>query len=102
MTVRLSRSVQRVRSALQGDSRTQDAAVDVVNEGGTLTLTGTVATEDIRQVAEEIAQQQEGVIQVINELEVEKSDRQGEESTVVPLAHEANHSLMGARPEVLN
>lgn len=102
MTVRLSRSVQRVRSALQGDSRTQDAAVDVVNEGGTLTLTGTVATEDIRQVAEEIAQQQEGVIQVINELEVEKSDRQGEESTVVPLAHGANHSLMSARPEVLN
>jgi hypothetical protein len=35
-------------------------------------------------------------------LEVEKSGRQGEELTVVPLAHGANHSLMGARPEVLN
>jgi hypothetical protein len=102
MNARLSRSVQRVRSALQGDSRTQDAAVDVVNEGGTLTLTGTVATKDIRQVAEEIAQQQEGVIQVINELRIDSGGKESEKPVVATPAPDVHQPFMGTRPEVLN
>ena len=101
MTIRHSKLVQRVITALQNDPRSGSAAIDVVDENGTITLTGTVVGNNVRQAAEDVAQRQEGVIQVINELEVEKSDRQGEESTVVPLAHGANHSLLGARPEVL-
>lgn len=102
MTVRHSKLVQRVITALQNDPRSGGAAIDVVDENGTITLTGTVAADNVRQAAEDAAQRQEGVIQVINELEVEESGREGEESTFVLPAHGANHSLMGARPEVLN
>ncbi len=102
MTVRHSGLVQRVGSALQEEPVTRDAAVDVVDENGTITLTGLVASDDALQAAKEVAQQQEGVIQVINELRVEEGDQKGEKPAVVPLARGANLSFMGARPEILN
>ena len=102
MSAKLSILVQRVRAALQNDSRTHDAAVDVVEEGGSITLTGTVATENGRQAAGEIARKQEGVIQVINELQIETHGPEDEGSMVAQPAQQAHPPLMSPRPEVLN
>jgi hypothetical protein len=102
MAVGHSELAQQVRAVLQEDSRTRDAAVDVVDEGGTVTLTGTVDTDDTRQVVEEIIEQQEGVIQVINELRIESDNREREKPVVAPPAHDIHRPFMGTRPEVLN
>jgi len=85
----------RVSIALKNDPRTRDAAIDVVDEGGTVTLTGTVTSEGIRQAAEEITQQQEGVVQVINELQVDEDDQEGETIVSAPPAHEVHRTFVG-------
>ena len=51
MTIRHSELAQRVSAALQEDPRTCDAAFDVVGESGIITLTGSVASDDIHQAA---------------------------------------------------
>jgi hypothetical protein len=80
---------------LQDDPRTRDAAIDVGEEGSTVTLTGTVTSEEVRRAAEEIAQQQEGVLQVINELQVEAEDQEGETIVSAPPAHEVHRTFVG-------
>ena len=85
----------RVSIALKNDPRTRDAAVDVVDEGGTVTLTGTVASEEVRRAAEEITQQREGVVQVINELQVDEDDQEGETIVSAPPAHEVHRTFVG-------
>jgi osmotically-inducible protein OsmY len=62
---------QGIANALLEDPRTGDAIIDVANDRGIVTLTGTVASEEIRQAAEEIARDNRGVITVVNELKVE-------------------------------
>ncbi len=62
--------VDRVTDALMNDPRTENANFEVANDRGILTLQGTVGKEVIRQAAEEIARQQEGVLTVINEIKV--------------------------------
>ncbi|HEX6304474.1 MAG TPA: BON domain-containing protein [Anaerolineales bacterium] len=62
---------QAVENALLEDPRTTEAILDVANNRGVITLTGTVDSEEIRQAAEEIARQQQGVLTVVNELKVE-------------------------------
>lgn len=62
---------QAVENALLEDPRTTEAILDVANNRGVVTLTGTVDSEEIRQAAEEIARQQQGVLTVVNELKVE-------------------------------
>jgi osmotically-inducible protein OsmY len=44
--------------------------IEVANDRGVVTLKDTVNKEQIRQAAEEIASEQEGVINVINEIKV--------------------------------
>lgn len=61
---------QRVANALLEDPRTEEAIIEVANDRGVITLTGTVQSEEIRRAAEEIARDQ-GVISVVNELKVE-------------------------------
>ncbi len=67
---KLMEVVDRVTDALMNDPRTKNAMFDVANDRGILTLQGTVDKEEIRQAAEEIARQQEGVLTVINEIKV--------------------------------
>ena len=62
---------QAVENALLEDPRTTEAILDVANNQGIITLTGAVDSEEIRQAAEEIARQQQGVLTVVNELKVE-------------------------------
>lgn len=62
-----------VMEALQNDPRTKDEVIDVVNERGIVTLTGTVDSAETRREAEEITRQQPGVISVINELKTNQT-----------------------------
>lgn len=59
-----------IMQALQEDDRTRGSIIEVATTGGVVTLSGDVKTEAIRMAAEEIARQQPGVVQVINELRV--------------------------------
>ncbi|HLF89460.1 MAG TPA: BON domain-containing protein [Anaerolineales bacterium] len=68
--VKYSSVSERVIQALQDDPRTREGIMDVVNEQGLITLTGTVSSQEMRQAADEIARRQEGVITVINDLKV--------------------------------
>ena len=63
----LTRSVTKV---LVQDERTKDAAIEVINQNGILTLKGVVKDDKTRKAAENIAMQQPGVISVINELKI--------------------------------
>ncbi len=63
-------TVDRVMDALYSDPRTSEAMIDVSNDRGIVTLKGTVDSEEIRQAAEHIARQQEGVTIVINAIKV--------------------------------
>jgi osmotically-inducible protein OsmY len=68
----LSSSVkERVTEALVNDSHTADAPIEVIDNQGVVTLDGVVASHEVREAAEQVARQQEGVINVINDLEVE-------------------------------
>ena len=62
---------QAVGNALLEDPRTQDAIIDVASDRGIITLTGTVDSQEVREIAEEIARDNQGVITVVNELKVE-------------------------------
>ncbi len=66
--------VARVIAALEADPRTRLAVIEVTSDHGVVTLSGEVSSAEVRRAAEEIARQQEGVISVINALEV-KPDR---------------------------
>ena len=93
MTIRHSELAQQVSAALQDDPRTQDAAIDVVDESGIITLTGTLTSDDVSQAAEEITRQQEGVLEVVNELQVEA--KEGEIPVISPPAHEIHGVVVG-------
>jgi osmotically-inducible protein OsmY len=87
MTVRHPKLVQRVATSLQDNPNTRDADINVVNENGTVTLAGTAPSNDVRQAAEKIAQKQEGVIHVINELRIEADRQEGEKLVMAPPAY---------------
>ena len=102
MSIRHSKLAQRVSAALQDDPRTRDAAIDVVDENGVVTLTGSVASDDVHQGAEEITRQQEGVVQVINELEIEAEDPDGKIAVVAPPGRDKLGAVVGTQLESLS
>jgi osmotically-inducible protein OsmY len=67
----LRESVQR---ALANDPRTQDTVIEVLNKNGVITLSGSVAHSETSEVAESIVHDIDGVVSVVNEIQVEKSD----------------------------
>jgi osmotically-inducible protein OsmY len=66
----MTSATDQVVQALQDDPRMKGAAIDVSSERGIVTLTGTVSSEAVRQMAEKIARDQPGVVTVINEIKV--------------------------------
>lgn len=60
----------RVREALADDPRTNHAIIEVTSSQGIVTLSGTVNSVQVSDVAEEIARQTPGVVSVVNELKV--------------------------------
>ena len=65
---------QEVEAALKNDSRTEDAVIDVIDDGGVVTLQGRVESEEVRTAAAAIAEAQKGVVEVINDLSVIEED----------------------------
>jgi osmotically-inducible protein OsmY len=74
MSVIKSDVAKRVDTALAEDERTAEFEIDVVDEQGVVTLTGSVASTEAKSAAEDITEAQAGVIEVINNLEVEETD----------------------------
>jgi osmotically-inducible protein OsmY len=72
--------VTRVQSALLKDACTGKFGIEVIEHDGVITLTGAVDSEEAREAAEEIAAQQEDVLEVINDLEVKR----GAASIIIP------------------
>jgi len=85
----------RVIAALAADPRTDLAVIDVAVEGSVVILVGNVDSEDVKRAAEQIAEKQEGVTEVINHLEV-KPDRDSEELMLRPYVVAAG--LFQSRP----
>ena len=73
MAIGMSPIAERVTQALADDPQTADYALEVIDENGLVTLRGTVESEEDLTRAEEIASAQSGVIDVVNELQVEES-----------------------------
>lgn len=59
-----------VEGALMNDPRTRDAIIEVDNNNGIVTLSGVVKSAEIVSAAEEVASQPDGVIKVVNLLQV--------------------------------
>ncbi len=72
--VRQSEVAERVIATLNEDERTQEFAIEVIDNDGLVTLKGTVDAQEVRQAAVEIAQKQEGVIEVVDELKVDETE----------------------------
>jgi len=72
--VEYSDVAKRVRTALADDERTGEFGIDVVDNNGLVTLKGTVNSKETRQIAEQIAHEQKGVIDVINDLQVQSDE----------------------------
>jgi len=76
----------RVVTALRSDPRTDIAGIDVIARGALVTLSGQVDSQEIKDVAQKIAAEQKGVVEVVNELEV-KTDEQSPDLHTTWLAH---------------
>jgi osmotically-inducible protein OsmY len=74
MPILHSELAKRARAALTTDPRTKDATIKVLDQNGVLTLEGTVPSEAACQASEEIVREQQGVIKVINQLQVSPVD----------------------------
>jgi osmotically-inducible protein OsmY len=64
----------RVEAALADDPRTSLAVIDVTSQHGVVTLRGSVDSPEISEAAEEIAEAQSGVVEVVNALEVDPDE----------------------------
>jgi osmotically-inducible protein OsmY len=74
MAVGMSDVAERVTEALANDPQTAQYAIEVIDDNGLITLRGTVESEKDLTRAEEIASAQNGVIDVVNELEVGETE----------------------------
>ncbi len=59
-----------VQHALENDTETREAPIDIVARGGTITLLGQVSAESIRQAAERVVCSISGVGTIDNQIEV--------------------------------
>lgn len=64
----------KVQAALLDNEHTEDAAIEVLNENGIITLSGMVLSKEIAETAESITKEVNGVISVINQLQVKRED----------------------------
>jgi uncharacterized protein YrrD len=61
----------RVATALRVHPVTEGAVIEVINQGGLVTLIGVVPDENTRQTAEKVAAQQDNVVKVVNDLVIQ-------------------------------
>lgn len=60
----------RIQNALVNDPRTKEYGVEVFDNNGVITLTGTVPSVDARDAIEAVVRDVEGVTSVVNEIDV--------------------------------
>jgi osmotically-inducible protein OsmY len=65
---------ERVQKALNEDPRTREAAIEVLNENGIITLSGIVPHPKTSDAAESIVHGIDGVVSVVNEIQA-RNDR---------------------------
>jgi osmotically-inducible protein OsmY len=82
--VRYSKIAKRVRAALADDARTSEFGIEVIDNNGLVTLKGAVDSEETSEVAEQIARRQEGVVSVVNDVEVQAEEQGPVVPPVVP------------------
>lgn len=70
MTAPLGDLATRVNAALADHEETAKYPVEAVNDTGVITLSGKVPSDEVRDKAEEIAEDVEGVVEVVNDLSV--------------------------------
>ncbi len=58
----------RVIEALKSDPRTRGCIFDVAHDRGVVSVRGEVPNAQVREAAEQVAKQQDGVITVVNEI----------------------------------
>jgi osmotically-inducible protein OsmY len=61
---------ERVQAALANDPRTREAAIEILNQNGVITLGGIVPQRETSEAAEAIAKGMDGVVSVVNEIQV--------------------------------
>lgn len=66
----ISTLIPKVEAALGEDPRTRGISFEVINQNGLIILKGQVEQPDVRDAALNIAKQQEGVIDVVDEIEL--------------------------------
>jgi hypothetical protein len=76
------RLTEAVEARLVADERTRDAVIQVSAAAGEITLRGSVDSEEIKEVAEQVAQAPPGATLVINELVVTTDEQRREDNTV--------------------
>ena len=62
--------LERVYDALSDNPRTRDAGIEVLAENGIVTLRGTVSKPEVSEAAESVAEDVDGVVSVVNEVQV--------------------------------
>ena len=75
---------KQILEALEQDERTAGQQIDVVDSEGVVTLVGVVPSREARAAAGKIAEGQEGVEEVINDLRVEEEDLSSDDPIVMP------------------
>jgi osmotically-inducible protein OsmY len=68
----------RVNAALSDREETAQYPIEAVNDNGVITLSGTVPSDEVRDIAEEVAEEVEGVVDVINDLTIGEVDKESE------------------------
>lgn len=69
---------KRLQKVLAENPRTQDLSIEVVDESGYITLEGSVPSEEDRKIAAKVVGQQDGVIEVANNIEDSTGDQEGD------------------------
>jgi osmotically-inducible protein OsmY len=72
-------------AALERDERTDDSQIEVIDNNGVVTLSGTALSQEARDAAGEIAQSFAGVLSVINDIAVARPDDTGERVVIAPV-----------------
>lgn len=64
-----------LEKALAEHPRTKELSVEIIDESGYITLQGSVPSEEDRRTVEKIKSQEEGVLEVANDIEIEPDDQ---------------------------
>lgn len=74
MTKIINQFASKVRDAIiHNDSFKENLKISVLENGGVITLRGEVSSREDKEIAELIAEEQNGVLSVVNELNIQTS-----------------------------